>query len=88
MAKVRAVLGLAFALLIVIFVFQNLDPVEVRILFWPLPMAKAALIAGTFVLGILTGILLWWARGSSQQSRRKASASPPPASPPPEPPGS
>ena len=69
--RVRAVLGLAFALLVVIFVFQNLDPVEVRLLFWKLPMAKAALIAGTFVLGILTGVLLWWARSSGRDSRKK-----------------
>ena len=44
--------------LVIIFVFQNIEIVEVRFLLWKLTLSRALLILGTFLVGMLTGALL------------------------------
>ena len=55
-AKLMAALGLA--VLVIILVFQNTEPVETKFLFVTVTMPRAALLAITMLLGIAMGILL------------------------------
>ena len=44
--------------LVVIFVLQNTQVVEVRFLFWTLSMSRALMLFGTLVIGLIGGWLL------------------------------
>ncbi len=69
--KIKWLLLLMLALLLVIVAFQNLEVVEVRILLWDGKLTKALLLAGTTLLGFLMGLsartlwhmLAWRKRG-------------------------
>jgi uncharacterized integral membrane protein len=44
--------------LVVIFVLQNTQVVEVRFLFWTVSMSRALMLLGTLVIGLIGGWLL------------------------------
>ncbi|QDU67638.1 hypothetical protein [Engelhardtia mirabilis] len=52
----RVALPSAAALLLVIVIFQNLNPITVDLLFWNVTMSKAALIGLSAFLGLLAGL--------------------------------
>lgn len=65
-AKIKWVLLSALLLLVVIIAFQNLEMVEVRILFWDGQLTKAVLLAGMAFIGFVMGLAvrpLWHMRG-------------------------
>ncbi len=44
--------------LVVVFVFQNIEVVEVRLLVWKVSMSRALMLFGTLLIGIIAGWLL------------------------------
>ena len=63
--KVKWSLWFILALLLVIVAFQNLEVVEVRILFWDGKLTKALLLAATTFIGFVMGLsarTLWHMR--------------------------
>ncbi len=58
MLKVKLSAALALIILVLIVVFQNRDPVATHFLFITFTMSRAALLAITFLVGAVAGILL------------------------------
>ncbi len=58
MVKLKLSAALALISLVLIVVFQNTDPVETHFLFITFTMPRAALLAITFLVGAVAGILL------------------------------
>lgn len=56
--QIKLILAVVLVVLTVIVVLQNTAPVETRILFMTLEMPRAALLALTLVIGMLSGSLL------------------------------
>lgn len=58
MANAKLVFSLILAGLVVLFLIQNTEVVEVRFIFWSLAMSRALMIFFVFAFGILTGWML------------------------------
>lgn len=56
--KTKTILILIFAAIIVIFSLQNAEITDVKFLFWKLSISRVLVILGSFVIGILLGILI------------------------------
>lgn len=79
LAKIKVAILVALALFALVVVFQNLDEVEVHLLFTTLTMRQATLIAGTLIVGFLMGLTasaLWKVRSWRAKSRAKSSKKP------------
>ena len=53
--------GIVFVVLVIImvlFVFQNTQVVDVQLLVWKVTMSRALMLLGTFVLGLVAGWLV------------------------------
>ncbi len=57
-SKVKLIAMIVVVVLAVVIFLQNTDPVEARILLLTVTMSRALLLILTFLLGLLTGILL------------------------------
>jgi uncharacterized integral membrane protein len=51
---------LAIAVIFAIFVAQNTQVVEVRLLFWKAEASRILVLLGTFVVGVIVGWLIGW----------------------------
>jgi len=58
LAKVKFTIASVLAVLVIILVLQNTEPVETRFLFASVTMPRAALLALTMLLGVATGVLV------------------------------
>jgi len=58
MKKAKLIAIAVVSILTLIIVLQNTEPAQARILFWPVEMSRALLLMLTFILGLVTGILL------------------------------
>lgn len=58
MAKAKLIAALTLIIIALIVVLQNTEPVETKILFLTIIMPRAALLAMTMLIGLITGILL------------------------------
>lgn len=58
MNKTKLVAIAILSLLILIIVFQNIEPVDTKILFLTLSMPRAILLAFTWMIGAICGMLL------------------------------
>lgn len=56
--KLKTFVAIAFAALIVIFSLQNSEVTDVNFLFWKLSMSRILIILGSFVVGVLFGVLI------------------------------
>jgi len=56
--RVRTVTMIVLFLLFLIVVVQNSEVVPVRVLFWDLTMSRITLLALTFAVGVIVGVLL------------------------------
>lgn len=56
----KRIVLLVLALLFVLFVVQNTQVVEVSFLFWSTQASRAFVLLGTFVLGLVVGLLSAW----------------------------
>ncbi len=60
------VLGLVIGILVVIFIIQNTEIVEINVLFWTISISRALVVLMVFIIGILVGAIL-----KSMGERRK-----------------
>jgi uncharacterized integral membrane protein len=56
--KLKTILALLFATVIIIFSLQNSEVTDVKFLFWELSMSRVLIILGSFTIGLLVGILV------------------------------
>ena len=56
--RLKTILILIFAAIIVIFSLQNAEITDVKFLFWKLSISRVLVILGSFAIGILLGILI------------------------------
>lgn len=56
--KLKLLLALSLALMAIVVILQNVEPVAVRLLFVTVTMPRAALLAITLLMGIFIGILI------------------------------
>ena len=54
----KFVTGIIFGVLMVIFIFQNIDLVDINFLFWHITISRALMIFVVFLIGVILGILL------------------------------
>jgi putative membrane protein len=54
----KFILGLIFGIIMVIFIFQNIDIVEINFLFWSVSISRALMIFLILLMGILMGAIL------------------------------
>ncbi len=76
-SKIKWLLMLALAVMLTIVAFQNLAPIEVRILFWKFSLPQAVVLSATTIAGFLMGLsaqALWKVR--SWRQRGKADSEP------------
>lgn len=55
--KLKTLLAIFFATLIVIFSIQNAEITDVKFLFWKISISRVLVIIGSFSVGVLVGIL-------------------------------
>lgn len=56
--KTKTIIAIVFISLIIIFSLQNAEITDVKFLFWKLSISRVLVILGSFVIGILVGILI------------------------------
>mgnify|MGYP000052997247 CR=1 FL=1 len=56
--KLKIILAILFAALIVVFSLQNAEVTDVKFLLWKLSMSRVLVILGSFSIGVLVGILV------------------------------
>jgi len=55
---IRNIIFICLIGLVVIFVLQNIQVVEVRFLFWTVSMSRALMLFGTLAIGLVAGWLI------------------------------
>ena len=55
--KLKTILAILFATIIVIFSIQNVEITDVKFLFWKLSMSRVLIILGSFAIGVMVGVL-------------------------------
>lgn len=66
--NMKRVVTIVCGLLYVVFVIQNTQVVEVRFLLWSTQVSRALILAGTFVLGFISGQLWSWIRRKKEET--------------------
>lgn len=66
----RNILFVILIILVVIFVIQNAQPIEVKFLPWKVSLPSAAILLGTFFVGLIIGWLSRRARPKRQASKK------------------
>ena len=66
--SIKRVATVVLGLLYAVFVIQNTHVVEVRFLFWSTQVSRALILAGTFVLGFVSGRLWSWIRRKKEET--------------------
>ncbi|MBI4620770.1 MAG: LapA family protein [Desulfobacterales bacterium] len=56
--KIKSIIILVLVALLVIFLLQNTEVIEVRFLFWQISMSRIVLLFSTFIVGLITGWFL------------------------------
>nr|WP_321221907.1 lipopolysaccharide assembly protein LapA domain-containing protein [uncultured Psychroserpens sp.] len=56
--KFKLVIALIFASVIIAFSLQNAEITEVKFLFWKLSLSRVLVILGSFVFGVVVGVLI------------------------------
>jgi len=65
---IRFILGIAFGILALIFIFQNMQIIDVTFLAWTITTSRAVILLIILAAGFIVG----WAVGSIGRRRRKA----------------
>lgn len=55
--KSKSIIAIIFIVIIIIFSAQNAEVTDVAILFWKLSISKVLVIVGSFLVGIIVGLL-------------------------------
>ncbi|KAF0122828.1 MAG: hypothetical protein FD151_591 [bacterium] len=56
--KAKTIIILVLVALLVIFLLQNTEVIEVRFLFWQISMSRIVLLFSTLIVGLITGWFL------------------------------
>lgn len=56
--KLKTILAILFATMIVVLSLQNAEVIDVKFLFWKLSISRVLIILGSFVIGVIVGILM------------------------------
>lgn len=56
--KFRTFMALLCAIIIMVFSLQNATVIDVQFLFWKLSLSRVLVILGSFIIGILFGVLI------------------------------
>ncbi len=56
--KFRTFMALLCVIIIIIFSLQNATVIDVKFLFWKLSISRVLVILGSFIIGILVGVLI------------------------------
>ncbi|MGD8999912.1 MAG: LapA family protein [Granulosicoccaceae bacterium] len=67
--NIRAYIGLALLLLVVIFIVQNATVVDIQFLFWKLSMSRSLMIFFVLAIGVVIG---WITAGHFQRKHERA----------------
>jgi uncharacterized integral membrane protein len=54
----RFILGVLIGILVVVFIFQNTEVVDITFLFWTLSASRAIMVFVVFIVGIILGYIL------------------------------
>ncbi|MBN1836657.1 MAG: LapA family protein [Spirochaetales bacterium] len=65
----RFILGIIIGVLVIIFMFQNVAPIEVRFIAWTVTLSRAVILLIVFAVGIIVG---WVFHGAGKRRRDKA----------------
>jgi uncharacterized integral membrane protein len=77
----KVIAGLVVAVLFVIFLFQNMDEVALRVYFWQVSMPKIILVPLAILVGFLAGFVVAKITGRPRKpSTEKDLQAPPPSS--------
>lgn len=66
MKDLKLMIAIALAVLVVLFVVQNAEPVRVGLLFWSWTASRAVVLLVVFLIGVATG---WLARAGAHRRR-------------------
>ena len=55
--KLKTLLAIIFASIIVVFSIQNVEVTDIKFLFWKLSVSRVLVILGSFAFGVIVGIL-------------------------------
>lgn len=72
--KLKTIIATIFILIITIFSLQNSDVTDVKFLNWDLRTYKVLVILGSFLIGILVGLLLSVTRKYTKSKKQKLEA--------------
>lgn len=56
--KLKTILAILFATMIVVLSLQNAEVIDVKFLFWKLSISRVLIILGSFAIGVIVGILM------------------------------
>ena len=70
MKKIGHFISLLFLIILIVFVVQNLQDVELNFLGWNWTMTLAAPVLGAYVLGSFTGRSIWRLLNSQRRQRK------------------
>ena len=65
----RFILGIIIGVLVIIFMFQNVEPLTVSFIAWTVTLSRAVVLLIVFAVGIIVG---WIFRGATRRRRAKA----------------
>lgn len=68
----KFVTGIIFGVLMVIFIFQNIDIVVINFLFWHVSISRALMIFVVFLIGVILGTLLKCLQKGKEKPEKKA----------------
>lgn len=69
--KLKTILAIVFATIIVVFSLQNSDMTEVEFLFWKLTTSRVLIILGSFSIGVIVGILVSMKRSLIRKEKER-----------------
>ena len=69
---IRNIIFLVLIGIVIIFVIQNVQVVEVKFLFWEVSMSRALVLIATFGIGLLGGWLLTLPKVRKQKLQKKS----------------
>lgn len=56
--KLKLIIAIIFATIIIVFSVQNVEVTDVKFLFWKLSLSRVLIILGSFVFGVIVGVLV------------------------------
>lgn len=78
MARIKLVVMAGLAILGMIVVLQNTEPVNTRLLLWSVTMPRAVLLLGTSLIGFSCGVLVTFFMGDRKGPDRETESPPRP----------